>query len=399
MHRATSTWRGAVACAGVLLLVTTSWAIPAGAGAASRPRLPRVSAVLMDAETGQFLFARAADKRRQIASTTKIMTAIVVTERADMDATVTVAPGATKVGESSAELIPRERRTVRELLYATMLKSANDAATALSIFVGRSVRGFASMMNEKARVIGARRTHFANPHGLTAPRHYSTARDLALMAAYGLKNPMFARVVRAKKTRIPWPKHPYPRIFTNHNKLLWSYRGAIGVKTGYTVLAGNCLVAAARRGSTTLVVVVLGASSADEAYKTAGALLNYGFSGYKWERLLTKGARYGEMSIPELAGERVGLVASRSVRRKVFADAGPVTVTAVVSRQARLPISRGEFLGEAQVRQRKRVLDRVPLMADRDVDAPNLWDRLVALCSARAHELGYGAASAGAAAR
>lgn len=383
----------------VLILILTSGNALASVSVdapAPRPRVEAASAVLMDAATDEILFTKAPNQRRAIASTTKIMTAIVVIERARLGAKLRVPAAVTRVGESSAELVRGERRTVQQLLYAMMLQSANDAAAALAIYVGRSLRGFVAMMNRKAAGLGAKRTHFANPHGLTAPRNYSTARDLAVIAAYGLKNPIFSRVVKTKQAKIPGPGRKYSRVFVNHNRLLWDFRGAIGVKTGYTVPAGNCLVAAARRGPTTLVAVALGSPSAAAAYRTTVSLLRYGFSGYRSEQLLTEGEICARLPVTGLAGDTVNLLAARTVTARLFGGRSGTTVTAVVSKQASLPIAKGEVLGEAQVRRDGAVLATAQLVAERDVDAPNFWDRLAGVWSQGLRQLPTRASAQGA---
>jgi len=334
----------------------------------------------MDAETGEVLFEKAADKRRPVASTTKILTALVVLDRTQLSAALTVPAAAAAIGESSAQLVKGERRTVRELLYALLLRSANDAAGALAIHVGKSIPGFARMMNEKAVHIGATRTHFSNPHGLTAPRHYSTARDLALITAYGLRNPTFAEIVRTKEKKIPWPRHRYPRVFTNHNKLLWRMPEAIGVKTGYTIPAGNCLVGAAQRGETKLIAVVLGCGSASDAYLSASFLLNYGLSGYKAASSIMKGKTYATLPVRQLPGMSAELIAADTAVPNAFADGRETTLTCLVPLEARPPVSRGECLGEARIVRDGKVLASVPLVAKTDIDAPTLWDRLAAVC-------------------
>ncbi len=344
-----------------------------------RPIVPAASTVLMDGETGEILFEKAAEVRRPIASTTKILTAIVVLQQADLDKPFRVPATAAKVGESSAQLIAGEKRTPRELLYALLLRSANDAGAALAIHVGGSIKGFSQMMNDKAAEIGAKRTHFSNPHGLTAPRNYSTAGDLALITAYAMKNATFASIVKTKTKKIPWPKHRYPRVFTNHNKLLWRLPGAIGVKTGYTIPAGNCLVAAARRRSTTLIAVSLKSASAEDAYLSTSFLLNWGFSNYKPGPRIEKGKTYISLPVAQLPGVTEPLVAAADAVAKVFGDSAETTISCLVPVEAHAPITKGEAMGEARLVRDGRVVGSVPLLASQTLDAPTLWDRLAAI--------------------
>jgi len=386
-HRLRSSRLTAVLAAVLIILGGLPPSLGAAKPVAPKPAPTAKAMILMDAETGEVLYEKSPDARRPIASTTKIMTAILVAEKVTLSKRIRVSPAAARVGESSMELVAGERRTIRELLYAMMLKSANDAAAALGIHIGKTLPRFATMMNRKAAQVGAHRTRFANPHGLTAPHSYSTARDLAIIASYGLRNPAFAKVVKTKQVKIPWPKHSYPRVFKNHNKLLWEFPGAIGVKTGYTNPAGHCLVGAARRGPTTLVAVVLGAPNSADALSLTAGLLRKGFAGYQSTELIERGRPYGELSFVDTYGRAVGLLANRDVMAECYdGDSGVVNVC-VVSSEATLPISRGQTLGRVEARRGDAVLGSAPVVADRDLDAPTFWDRFGIVWSARLREL------------
>lgn len=254
------------------------------------------AAILMDMKSGQILWEHNADQRRAIASTTKTLTAIVALENAGLADEVTVSQRASDVGEAEIYLASGEKRTVEELLYAVMLKSANDGATALAEHVGGTVEGFVIMMNDTAQALGATNSHFANPHGLNDPGHYSTARDLSEIARYAMSNPKFREIVRTKKTTLPWPGHP-DRVITNHNKLVLNYPGAIGIKTGYVRQSGYCLVSAAQRNGKELLAVVLGSKSSATLYSDTERLLNYGFDNYQNKKIISKGRKYGKVTI------------------------------------------------------------------------------------------------------
>ena len=184
-------------------------------------------AIVMDGITGRVLYERSADQKSLIASTTKIMTALVVCEQCNVLDRMRIPKEAVGIEGSSMYLREGEILTLQELLYGLMLSSGNDAAVALAIYCGGTVEGFAQLMNDKAHVLGLKETHFVNPHGLDAPEHYSTARDLAVLAAYAMENPIFAKTVSAKTITVG------QRHLRNHNKLLWQVDGADGVKTGY----------------------------------------------------------------------------------------------------------------------------------------------------------------------
>lgn len=223
----------------------------------SLPRLSAASYILTAPQAGLVLAEQAADEKRPMASTTKIMTALVVLESCPLDAVVTVPPEAVGVEGSSMYLYAGETLTVETLLYGLLLSSANDAAAALAIFHSGSLPAFAGRMNEKAAALGLSGTHFVNPHGLDDPEHYTTARDLSTLAAAALENETFARMATTKTHSAPQENTGVTRYFRNHNRLLRTYDGAVGVKTGFTKKSGRCLVSAAERDGLLLVAVTL----------------------------------------------------------------------------------------------------------------------------------------------
>ena len=212
-------------------------------------------AILMDAGSGRVLYEKNADSRSLIASTTKIMTALVICEQCNVLDRVQIMPEAVGIEGSSMYLQAGEVLTVQELLYGLMLQSGNDAAVALAIYCGGTVEGFAQLMNDEARRIGLTGTHFENPNGLDHENHYSTARDLAKLTAYAMENEIFAKTVSTKSIQVGG------RSLTNHNKLLWRYEGADGVKTGYTKAAGRILVSSATRDGRQLIAVTINAQA------------------------------------------------------------------------------------------------------------------------------------------
>jgi D-alanyl-D-alanine carboxypeptidase len=238
------------------------------------PRLTAASSILVDARTGRVLWAHAPHKRRLIASTTKIMTAILALERLRPGQKVTIAPVVPRTEPFREGLRRGERVPVWKLLYGLMLFSGNDDALALAIAAGGSRTGFIGLMNEKAQKLGLHETHFATPSGLVDVGNYSTVADLAALARYAMANPRFRTIVRTRVARVRWAAPTYGKVYVNRNQLLASYRGADGIKTGWTTLAGHCLVASARRGRVRLIVVVLRAS---DPYRDATRLLNFGF--------------------------------------------------------------------------------------------------------------------------
>lgn len=258
-------------------------------------------AVLMDAATGRVIYEKNADEQSLIASTTKIMTALVVCQQCNVLDRVKIPKEAVGVEGSSMYLQEGEVLTVQELLYGLMLHSGNDAAVALAIYCGGTVEGFAELMNDKARSLGLSGTHFVNPNGLDAPGHYSTARDLAVLAAYAMDDPIFAQTVSTKQIKIG------ERYLTNHNKLLWQVEGAEGVKTGFTKAAGRILVSSASRQGRRLICVTI---NAPDDWRDHAALYEEGFEGYSIQTIVESGQILGQKSVLGGDGALVHLVAN-----------------------------------------------------------------------------------------
>ena len=223
----------------------------------SFPENSALSAVVLDAQSGAVLYSKNSDSRLPMASTTKIMTAKVILDMLNTDTIVTVSKEAATMEGSSIYLSENEKITVETLLYGLLLESGNDAATALATACSGSAEDFAVLMNKIGKEMGLKDTNFANPHGLTAENHFTTAYELAFITSTALKNPKFREIVSTRKYCAPSLDGKFTRYFFNHNKLLSTYHGAIGVKTGYTEAAGRCLVSAASRDNETYICVTL----------------------------------------------------------------------------------------------------------------------------------------------
>ena len=258
-------------------------------------------AIVLDAISGRVIYERNADSKSLIASTTKIMTALIVCEQCNVLDRMRIPKEAVGIEGSSMYLQEGEILTIQELLYGLMLRSGNDAAVALAIYCGGTVEGFAELMNDKARSLGMRDSHFVNPNGLDAPEHYSTARDLATLAAYAMENPIFYKTVSAKNVKVG------ERYLTNHNKLLWRIEGADGVKTGYTRAAGRILVSSATRQGRRLIAVTI---NAPDDWNDHSHLLEDGFSRYRTQRLVDAGDVVGTVQIAGGQAGQVQLVAA-----------------------------------------------------------------------------------------
>lgn len=221
------------------------------------PQVSAQSCALIDAKSGAVIFEKNGSAQLPMASTTKIMTAKIILDNMPLEKTVTVPKEAAFVEGSSIYLQPEEKITVETLLYGLLLESGNDAAHALAVSCSGSIEEFAALMNKTAQEIGLTHTSFANPHGLTADNHYTTATELAFITAEAMKNEKFKEIVSTKKLLAPSLDGKFTRLFLNHNKLLRLYDGAVGVKTGYTKAAGRCLVSAAEREGDLFIAVTL----------------------------------------------------------------------------------------------------------------------------------------------
>jgi D-alanyl-D-alanine carboxypeptidase (penicillin-binding protein 5/6) len=312
------------------------------------------SAIVVDVESGQVLYAKAPDTRRFPASVTKIMTALLALERGDPNAVVVVTARAAAVGESSAHLVAGDRVTLHDLLVAALLPSANDAATAIAEHIGGSVEGFVALMDARARELGMTETHFENPSGLHDPRHVTSARDLARLACVALKVPAFRELValpEAEVTRQPaGGKPPRKEKFENVNRLLQPKSGhywplADGVKTGYTRHAGRCLVASAAQDGWQLLCVVLGC---EDSWLDARNELAWAFATFRRERVVTAGQTTARVHVVDGSPPIVTAVAKSSIDAIVPVRGGPAAVRVSESYPS-APLAAGTEVGELVV--------------------------------------------------
>lgn len=308
-------------------------------------------AILVDGTTGRVLYEKNADTRSLIASTTKIMTALVVCENCNVLDRMKIPAEAVGIEGSSMYLEAGEVLTLQELLYGLMLSSGNDAAVALAIYCGGTVEGFAEMMNDKARVLGLTGSHFENPNGLDSPGHYSTARDLAVLAAYAMENPVFRQTVSTKTMKIG------NRYLTNHNKLLWQVEGAEGIKTGYTRAAGRILVSSALRSGRRLICVTI---NDPDDWLDHAALLEDGFSQYQIQTVVSAGDRVGELDVAGGSG-KVALLAAEDFAYALAADE-QVEIVLPGTGFVYAPVVAGAQAGNANVLVDGKSAGKIPLV-------------------------------------
>jgi serine-type D-Ala-D-Ala carboxypeptidase (penicillin-binding protein 5/6) len=337
------------------------------------PDLNAAAGVLMSAD-GRILWARQPHDERAMASTTKIMTAIVALENAGLDEPIVISQRAATIGESAARLKRGGTYPLGTLLEAMLVKSGNDASVAVAEHIGGSVDGFAAMMNEKAEQLGLEQTSFANPHGLDAPGHYSSANDLATLARYAMANEDFRRMVALEELVIDGEDGL--QELENSNLLIGTLEGATGVKTGWTSRAGYCLVGSAKRHGVELFAVVLGATDEMDRFQQAGLLLEWGFVHYTEQKLAETGEILAVLPVRDYLDVTVDAVVGVPATLPVFDLAGEVTRTVSVPDSVAAPISRGDRLGTLSLVQGERLIAQVPLIAVTDIRRPTLPERM-----------------------
>ncbi|KYO67773.1 D-alanyl-D-alanine carboxypeptidase family protein [Thermovenabulum gondwanense] len=329
------------------------------------PDIVGEAGILIEAKTGKILYEKNANIPLEPASTTKIMTAIIAIERGDLNDKVTTSERAFKSDGSRIYLEIGETLTLEQMLYGLMLSSANDAAVAIAEHISGSVEQFAELMNAKAKEIGAKNTNFVNPSGLPDKNHYTTAYDLALISRYALNNPTFCKIVKTKTFNIPWQGKEYDRTLINHNKLLWRYEGADGVKTGYTVSAGQTIVASATRNGMQLLAVVL-KSQGKNIYTDAISLLDYGFNNFKREDLVKNGEEITYIDVKY--GNPVALIAFQDFSFVSEKDNNlPITKKIDIPKTIKAPLAKGAVIGKIDFYQGENFIGSVNLISKDEV--------------------------------
>ncbi len=334
------------------------------------------AAVVINAATGEIVYTQNGDQKLPMASTTKIMTALLLCEMADLNETIVTTKEMVTVEGSSMGLLPGDTVSYKALLYGMLLPSGNDAATTAAIALGGSSEEFSLLMNKKAKELSMDNTNFVTPSGLDAENHYSTASDLAKLTAYALKNPTFREAVATKSITVEYGNPAYSRRLYGHNKMLDIYEGAIGVKTGYTSKSGKCLVSAAERNGVEIVAVTLGDSNTWGHHKT---LLDYGFSR----------VNSVTFSCPK-AAETLHVISGNKTECKLTAPSFTIGLTPEEQERVEYkislpdfryaPINSGEQVGFVSYHLNGKLLKSVPLKAETSVNgiAPrklSFWGR------------------------
>ncbi len=337
---------------------------------AAGPRVAARAFLVQNPATGEVLAQHGSWARVPIASITKLMTVLVTLEHARPGETVPVQADAAAVGESTIHLRAGERITVRDLLKAALIQSANDAADALADYVGHgSTARFVVLMNARARALGLERTHFVRPDGLDAPGHVSTARDVTRLAEVVMRYPVVRAIVRQRSAAIAGG-----RTLHTWNDLLGVFPGLLGVKTGHTGGAGWCEVGAARQRGVTLYATVLGSPTRSQRNADLAALLRWGLSRYRPVWVVQPGRVYREVD-PGYGQAPVPLVARRPLARPVRVDRRLVE-RIVAPTAVSLPLRKGTPLGEIRVYSGRKLVARTPLVAGRSASRPGVVGRV-----------------------
>ncbi|MDR2657949.1 MAG: D-alanyl-D-alanine carboxypeptidase [Oscillospiraceae bacterium] len=337
----------------------------------AEPELPAAAlssakaAYVLDMTTGRTLFSWNADEKLPMASTTKVMTALLALERGDLSSIVTASRNAYGIPGTSIYLAIGERLTLHDMLYGLMLASGNDAAVAIAEHIGGSVDGFLAMMNERAGQIGAFNTRFNSPNGLPVSDHYTTAYDLARIARVAMRIPTFREIVSTQRATIPWMDHDYDRVLTNKNRLLSEYEGATGIKTGFTNAAGRCLVFGAKRGDMEILGVVLNCS---DWFDEAERLMNMCFGQYTMTKMLSDGDAVRPLTVRNGIGGTVPLRLKGDLEAPLSKNES-VNVRLDLPDELRAPVNAGDTIGYARLYAGDALVSERPIVAAASVEA------------------------------
>jgi D-alanyl-D-alanine carboxypeptidase (penicillin-binding protein 5/6) len=319
------------------------------------------AAILINGDTGEVIYEQNADTRLPMASTTKIMTALMLCEYGRFDREITVTAEMLRVEGSSMGLLPGDRVDLRDLLYGMLLASGNDAANVTAYVLGGNIDKFVRMMNQRAQELGLVNTHFETPSGLDGDEHYTTARDLARLAMFAMKNEEFRTAASSKTATLEYGNPPYRRTLSNHNKLLKIFDGAVGVKTGFTKKSGRCLVSAAQRDGKFVIAVTLNDPNDWEDHK---ALLNYGLDKIQSAEITPSKTEF-ELPVISSADQTVKV----SIKPKTVHSVDVSGFSYVVNLPKFLyaPVKKGEVIGSVVYYKDGKEIDRRDLTSDRDI--------------------------------
>lgn len=323
------------------------------------------AAILINGDTGEVIYEQNADEKLPMASTTKIMTGLLLCEYGNFQKEITVTAEMLRVEGSSMGLLAGDKVTLHDLLYGLMLASGNDAANVIAYTLGGTVNGFVNQMNQKAEELGLKNTHFETPSGLDGDSHYTTARDLARLSAYAMQNEDFLAAVASKSATLNYGNPPYKRTLTNHNKLLKTFEDAVGIKTGFTKKSGRCLVSAAKRDGKFVIAVTL---SDPDDWLDHKALLEYGLDNVKLCEVSPEISRY---TLPVIGSDNETI--NIEVAPKVFTSSGDEKIICEINlpRFIYAPIQQNEILGSAVYKKGDNIISEVSITSTEEIAAKN----------------------------
>lgn len=364
-----------------LFLIITVTASTAFAARTSPPAINGSSSILIETNTGRVLYSTNPNLKLPIASTTKIMTALLALENGNLDEKVKINRKSVGIEGSSIYLFPDEEITLRDLVYGLMLRSGNDAAVAIAIHIGGSVENFAELMNKKAKEIGAKNTNFTNPHGLHNDNHYSTAYDLALITREAMKYEEFKKI---SKTNLWVADRDINRYFYNKNKTIRQYDGGDGVKIGYTRKAGRCLVSSATRNNMQLIAVVLNNPTwFNDCYK----LFDYGFENYEPMVVYDKNQLARNIYVPNGKKEILPVITKNSLVLPLSKnEVEHLKTTVVLPEKVDAPIKKGDKIGSIKVFIKGQLMYTEDLIARENVIEKGFWDKAVEFLNKRTNK-------------
>lgn len=357
----------------VLLLFFSLFLIPFPVSYALQSSdISAASAIVMVADTGEVVFEKEAHIRRPMASTTKIMTSLIALESDYKLKEVEMTENMVNIEGTSMGLLKSDRATLKTLVYGMLLQSGNDAANATALSLADTKEDFALLMNERAKKIGMLDTNFVTPSGLDSKEHYSTAYDMALLACEAIKNPEFAYICSQKSAVVYYGNPPYRRVLRNHNRLLWNYEGANGIKTGFTKKSGRCLVSSAERDNIKLVAVTLNAPNDWEDHKK---MFDYGFSVLKNQKI---DSNLDLVLLKIVGGEKDKIkIKPQNIPRivSINGDNGEIKEKIYIKRFEYAPIKKGEIVGTVKYYRGNKLLCTIPLLTDENVEQHKIYSK------------------------
>lgn len=334
-----------------------------GCSALDAPSVSAQSAALMVADSRELIYGKNEHEQRGMASTTKIMTALLTLECASPQKQVTVTEQMAAVEGTSMGLLPGDKVTYHDLVYGMLLASGNDAANTAAISVAGSIPDFAKLMNNRAKQIGMHNTSFVTPSGLDDENHYSTAYDMALLGCEAITNPDFLLACSSVQAKLCYGNEPYTRYLSNHNRLLKTFDGAVGIKTGFTKKSGRCLVSAAERNGVTLVCVTL---NAPNDWQDHQELLEYGFDSVSVKTF--------DCALPQLTvyggeAEKVSVELCEPLSIAAFCNSDRISTKVIIKPYSIAPLKKGDIAGEVRISVDGKTVKSCPVTVKEDIQA------------------------------